>query len=268
MEIRCKAKNSGAIYFATFILLNILIPARLFAKSNEQHFKDKPDNTWRITQYIDPMSDSSQVMINAGEINGLYEGIKLNTYRKIGFKKIETGQLKVEHVKEHFAIASIIQEGTPFSLAAFPRFPGIMAGDFLERADVKLAKRLIVTPTLSLMYAKMFFDPLANPNTFEMTPQGKELIREKVMPFMDAKIGKLLIEGHTDHNGPARENQIESYQRALTIRQFLIDELQFDSDRVVAVGLGEEDQVDTSFAAGYRENNRRIVIKSFGNQNL
>ena len=71
-----------------------------------------------------------------------------------------------------------------------------------------------------------------------------------------------MIEGHTDQNGSSSDNQIESYQRALTIRQFIIDELNMDENRIIAVGFGESEIIDDSYVAGYRQNNRRIVFKT------
>ena len=48
----------------------------------------------------------------------------------------------------------------------------------------------------------------------------------------------------------------------MTVRQFLVDELGFDPDRVLAVGYGESEQTDGSMAPGSEIANRRIILKA------
>lgn len=243
--------------------------ARAMDKSQDPiPLEQKVDQAWTITQYVDPQSESPKVIINAGTINGLYRGVNLQVYRQLRYQKIPTGSLKIEEVKDRYAIASVVEEGSDMSQAMFPKFPGVMAGDRIERTDVRLAKRRIITPELSMKYSELFHDPKSTPFSYELTEQGKQMLKDKMQQFLTARIPKIMIEGHTDHNGPSHENQIESYQRALTIRQFLVEELEFDADRLVAVGFGESEPVDQSYAAGYQDHNRRIVIKSVGIQNM
>ena len=70
-----------------------------------------------------------------------------------------------------------------------------------------------------------------------------------------------MIEGHTDQKGDSEQNQIETYQRALTIRQYLIDELGFDENRVTAIGLGESEPISDVILPGNADRSRRIVLK-------
>ena len=61
--------------------------------------------------------------------------------------------------------------------------------------------------------------------------------------------------------GTAEQNQIESYQRALTVRQFIIDDLGFDESRVTAIGLGETEAISEVILPGNADRSRRIVLK-------
>ena len=55
---------------------------------------------------------------------------------------------------------------------------------------------------------------------------------------------------------------MESYQRALAVRSFLLEELGFDPARVLAVGQGEAGvPSDTSHVPGQGERYRCIVLK-------
>jgi outer membrane protein OmpA-like peptidoglycan-associated protein len=100
------------------------------------------------------------------------------------------------------------------------------------------------------------------PASFELKQAGYAHLRQAARAFADARVSMLMVEGYTDHNGKAADNQVESYQRALTVRQFLIDELGFDEKRVIAVGYGEAEPADPSLAPGHVEINRRIVLKA------
>ena len=73
--------------------------------------------------------------------------------------------------------------------------------------------------------------------------------------------GLLIITGHTDREGPSHVNQVESLQRALTVRQYFINELGFDSSRIVSLGMGEDEIRDPSFVAGQRNTNRRLEFQ-------
>ena len=74
-----------------------------------------------------------------------------------------------------------------------------------------------------------------------------------------------MVIGHTDSSGPAEANQIESYQRAVVVRQYLIDTLGFDADRVVALGKGEDELPEEPLTPNYKQRARRIVVKVVNN---
>ena len=119
-----------------------------------------------------------------------------------------------------------------------------------------------ILPQVSLSYGDLFIDPKAHPQTFELKAAALEMLKAQTQGFAESRVPLLMIEGYTDHNGSQADNQVESYQRAMTIRQHLIDDLGFDENRVVAIGYGESELADTSMTPGYAQVNRRIVIKA------
>lgn len=212
-----------------------------------------------------PIDEHSVMVLSKGLRRDLSEGILVKTYRDykgpFGNKKIPTGLLKVIESDDNTALATVIKNGTELSQRFFPKFPGIMVGDLGEISKPEIIRTVIVTPIVTLPYYKLFIDPMDSPHSFELTEAGKEMIKESLMKFADKRIKRLTIEGYTDDYGPSSVNQVESYQRALTIKQFAIDAMGIDPERLEVVGFGESNPVDSSFAPGYRKRNRRIVIK-------
>lgn len=223
----------------------------------------------RVMQYLDLADDSRLVILGAGTDQGVVAGTTFKTYRQSpgdgsGSGKIwvETGHLKALEVQATYTVAEVQQQGSAMSKAFFPKFSGVMASDLAVMQRITLTRRQAVLPTITLSYFDLFDDPKATPSTFELSPQAVTKLREAASPFAGARLSVLMVEGYTDHHGASTENQIESYQRALTVRQFLIDELGFDPSRVIAVGYGEAEPADATFAPGYVEANRRIVLKA------
>jgi hypothetical protein len=226
-----------------------------------------------ILQYLDVSTSdkSNMVILGAGKKDGILEGTTLNAYRGSGNTTgygnsekvwVETGALKAINVQENVTIAKVVVAETEMSKMFFPEFPNVMAGDYAVIKRPNLTRKQIVTPTSKLSYASIFEDPKARPQTFEISRKGRREIMAAAKIFARSRLSLLMVEGYTDHKGPSNLNQIESYQRALTVRQFLIDELGFDPKRVLAIGYGEDEPVDSTLAPGYEETNRRIVFKA------
>jgi outer membrane protein OmpA-like peptidoglycan-associated protein len=179
---------------------------------------------------------------------------------------VEMGQLKVTEVQDRLAVARVEKQGSEIVQALFPKFPEIMAGDFAVVQRVSIVRRPLVIPQVMMSYKELFADPNAQPGTYELSSLGTEKLRDIAKSFAHARLSMLMIEGYTDPEGPASANQVESYQRALTIRQFLIDEVGFDESRVVAIGYGEAENIDQTHAPGSQAKNRRIVFKAISVQ--
>ncbi len=257
------------------ILSALLTTGPVFGADIWRDWEVNPDpDVIPILQYLDlseePKGDSF-VILGAGKKDGMLKGVTLKTFRSSGNTTgyesrekvwIETGRLKAVEVQAAVTIAKVVVDKTSMSKMFFPNFPTVMAGDFAVVKRQKLTRKQIVTPTSQLSYASLFDDPKARPETFELSRSGRHKIMAAAKIFARSRLSLLMVEGYTDHKGPTNLNQIESYQRALTVRQFLIDELGFDPKRVMAIGYGENEPLDTSLAPGYEETNRRIVLKA------
>ncbi|MFO7801668.1 MAG: OmpA family protein [Desulfovermiculus sp.] len=69
----------------------------------------------------------------------------------------------------------------------------------------------------------------------------------------------MTIKGYTDSTGPAEYNMRLSEKRAANVRDYLVDKLDVDADRLTTKGYGETRPVaDNSSQAG-RQKNRRVV---------
>lgn len=283
--LRLSLKNR---VLSTILLWGLPLP--VFATSPTwKEVKDRDDPTlFPITQFLETPSQKKYVVIAGGMSSGILKGMTLHTLRaapgallegtslkflpyqppkalasKTAEKIlwIQTGILKAIEVQHQYTIAQVVTQGSDLASAFFPEFPGIMVGDLASIPELRLSRTPTIVPTLNLTYNSLFEDPKQNPATFELSAAGLVKLKEAATQIASAKLSLLMIEGYTDHQGKAEENQRESYQRALTVRQILIDDFGFDPSRLVAVGYGEIEPDDDTLAPGYVDRNRRIVLK-------
>lgn len=88
---------------------------------------------------------------------------------------------------------------------------------------------------------------------------GNEPIFESIAKLSDLCPGLLRIEGHTDSQGDAEMNKELSALRADAVRAAL-ESLGVESDRLLAVGYGEERPIADNGSTSGRAANRRIAI--------
>lgn len=176
-------------------------------------------------------------------------------------KEIPIGIIKAVASTGAYILAEVVEEGTEQSEYFFPDYPGVMVGDTVQARNLVIKRNLHLAPNKELSYFDLFVDPRRDPTSFELSEKGKALLREIAQVYGSMRVPMMLIEGHTDQKGPATANQIESYQRALTVSQFLIEELGFDRSRLVAIGLGESEPLAEPYLPDYERRARRITIK-------
>jgi hypothetical protein len=174
---------------------------------------------------------------------------------------IETGKIKILRMTGDVLVAEVLEDGSPLSRKVFPQFPGIMAEDSVTLPNLTLERAQRVLAENTFLYRDLFLAPSAQEQNYELSPAGKLALREFAAQLGRGYFSQLLVEGFTDESGNWGDNQVESYQRALAVRSFLVEELKFDSVRVLAVGHGEAGLSDTSHVAGHSERNRSIVLK-------
>jgi outer membrane protein OmpA-like peptidoglycan-associated protein len=136
-----------------------------------------------------------------------------------------------------------------------------MIGDKVEASQPSIDLKMNIVPDMVLSYFELFDEPQSYPGSFELSEEGRQRLKIVGQQLGKMPVGLLMVQGFTDRNGPSEINQVESYQRALTVRQHLIEELGFDPKRVEAIGFGEGEPTDHSMVSGYIINNRRIVLK-------
>lgn len=219
---------------------------------------------YRIKGYLSSGEDARHVILDAGRTSGVTSGEVFRAVRPArgGMNTpIETGLLKVIAVHENESIAEVTQQGTSQSTAIFGGYADVMAGDVAMGQRISIVRAKALAPEVTIKFSQLFDDPKGQPTTFELTPGGREQLRTVALEVASIKAGMLMIEGHTDQKGDSEQNQIETYQRALTIRQYLIDELGFDENRVTAIGLGESEPISDVILPGNADRSRRIVLK-------
>ena len=91
----------------------------------------------------------------------------------------------------------------------------------------------------------------------KLDPASRPLLDEVAAALRDRSKLRVRIEGHTDSKGSARTNQWLSYQRALAVKEYLV-ERRISTGRLSAVGMGEENPIADNETEDGRETNRRV----------
>ncbi len=191
----------------------------------------------------------------------LQEGTVVDIRRQTTDHNVATGVAKITAIHDRYITAKVSKSATDESRLLLRRYPNIMVGDLAVPKRFSIIRTTHISPTKVISFMSLFRDPYAYPNTYELSPAGKEVLSRISQVFRNSKLPKLIVEGHTDAEGPTDTNQVESYQRALTIRQYLVNELGFDSERVIAIGMGEMEPIEEPYLPDHKRNARRIVIK-------
>jgi len=92
-----------------------------------------------------------------------------------------------------------------------------------------------------------------DPSSYELLDRVEEAIRK----FPDAAI---VVEGHTDSYGSDSANFVLSQERADAVRQYLVNHMGLNPERVSSIGYGETRPVATNDTAEGRARNRRIDL--------
>lgn len=183
------------------------------------------------------------------------------TNSKGSSENIPVALLKILEVRDTYSIAEIVSNGSLDSSLYFTDYPELMVGDKAIPEVINIVSRTQLLPTVSLTYKNLFVDPKTNPASFELKPDGLEMLVEKAKIFADVHAPLILVEAYTDSKGDRTENQIESQNRAATVRQTLIDQLGIDPDRIVAMGLGESESAESIPLPGMEDEARKVIIK-------
>lgn len=93
----------------------------------------------------------------------------------------------------------------------------------------------------------------------ELGADGRQEVAQIARLLRQKPGQQIVIEGHTDSEGPDDYNLALSEQRATTVRKALIDE-GIEGDRLHVVGLGEALPAAFNTTEDGRANNRRVEV--------
>lgn len=94
-------------------------------------------------------------------------------------------------------------------------------------------------------------------------PVSYGILNQVAQVMRDYPAISIRIEGHTDSDGSDTYNQKLSQQRATAVLDYLVGQ-SLDRSRMVAIGLGETQPIDTNRTADGRSSNRRVEFHITG----
>ena len=228
---------------------------------HHQNLKTQADQL-RVVK-IEAKGDSQFLVLRQlGAANPILVGSRLEVYRKTDDSIVTTAQAVVKSFEGKNGIAQITENSSAKAQILLPDYPHAMVGDFAKIKLANLSRTQLITPTKTILFGDIFVDPYAFPNSYELTAAGRDLLKKELEVFTEFRMPYLLVQAHTDTKGSSENNQIESLQRAKTIKQFLSEIMGFDKERIIAIGMGESEPPSEQFLPGYRDRARRIVIKA------
>ncbi|MFV8752927.1 OmpA family protein [Nannocystaceae bacterium ST9] len=126
------------------------------------------------------------------------------------------------------------------------------AADLARIAAVKQDDRgMVITLSGSVLFAS---------SRYVLLPAAEEKLIEVAEALLAGDpAATFVVEGHTDSQGKAEDNQVLSVNRANAVRDFLIRH-DIAADRITAEGHGEDQTVGDNKSAEGRANNRRVEI--------
>lgn len=104
-------------------------------------------------------------------------------------------------------------------------------------------------------------------DSYQLTPQAKENIREMAQTLKKYEDTNILVEGHTDDVGKESYNQNLSERRAKAVADYA-KSLGVDGSRIQTRGYGEEQPVAENTTETGRSENRRVEVAIFANEEL
>ena len=104
-------------------------------------------------------------------------------------------------------------------------------------------------------------------NSANLRSAAQANLRDLVVSLEDYEGTDVLVIGHTDSTGEAAYNQGLSERRADSARTFLVGG-GLDAGRVSAMGAGEMEPIDTNDTEAGRQENRRVEVAIFADEDM
>ena len=96
----------------------------------------------------------------------------------------------------------------------------------------------------------------------ELLPKAYPQLNELILYLKKNPYVKILISGHTDNEGDSVENMKLSYNRAKTIKAYLLSN-EINEENISIEGKGDQFPIDSNSTPEGREKNRRVEISFF-----
>jgi outer membrane protein OmpA-like peptidoglycan-associated protein len=135
-------------------------------------------------------------------------------------------------------------------LALEKKYQAAMAS-IAEIAKVKEeARGVVITISGEVLFAT---------NKYELLPIAQNKLDDVAKALKDQGYKQIVVEGHTDSRGSAKKNEELSFQRADSVRTYLVSR-GIESGKIKAVGIGPSRPVASNDTAEGRANNRRVEM--------
>ena len=154
--------------------------------------------------------------------------------------------------------------------AAIGGTAGALIGKYMDRQADELEKDLKGAEVERVGEGiKVTFDSgiLFNFDSSELTSQARENIKSLANTLKKYEDTNILIEGHTDSRGDENYNQKLSERRARSVSKALAD-LGIRNVRIKEIGYGENQPVADNSTEDGRQQNRRVEVAIFANEDL
>ena len=104
-------------------------------------------------------------------------------------------------------------------------------------------------------------------DSYSLRPVTKENLDELSLTLKKYDDTNILIEGHTDATGSDEYNMTLSRNRANAVSTYLLDK-GINSNRITAVGYGENQPVASNDTVDGRQQNRRVEVAIYANERM
>lgn len=120
-----------------------------------------------------------------------------------------------------------------------------------EIAKVKEEKRgVVITISGEVLFAS---------GKYELLPIAQSKLDDVAKALKEQGFKSILVEGHTDSRGKAKDNEELSFNRADAVRSYLVSR-GIPSDKIKSAGIGSSRPIATNSTAEGRANNRRVEL--------
>jgi outer membrane protein OmpA-like peptidoglycan-associated protein len=141
------------------------------------------------------------------------------------------------------------QDGIPDTSDLCPNEPGPPE----ERGCPKKYSLVSVTQEKIELHQAVFFATAKS----TIMPQSFALLNEVADVLKSRSTMQVRVEGHTDSRGKRAANMLLSQGRANAVKTYLVDH-GIDASRMVSIGFGPDQPIETNRTAAGREKNRRV----------